>query len=139
MELDVYEQIKKSIKAILNIDLDYYKDQQMRRRLDSWLVRAGAASWDEYFKRVRADANEQLRFRNYLTINVSSFFRDIERWKYLRENILTKLLKEALTLRSGNGLRIWSAGCSIGPEPYTLAMILDELAPTLAITSSLRI
>lgn len=128
MELDTYEQVKKSIKAILNIDLDYYKDQQMRRRLDSWLVRCGASSWEEYFKKVRSDPNEQLKLRNYLTINVSSFFRDFERWKYLRENIFPRLLKEALTLRQGGGLRIWSAGCSVGPEPFTLAIILDEIA-----------
>ncbi len=129
MEQDTYEYVKKNIKDILNIDLEYYKDQQMRRRLDSWLVRCGASSWGEYFKKVRSDTNEQLKLRNYLTINVSSFFRDVERWKYLRENILPRLLKEALTSKRGEGLRIWSAGCSVGPEPFTLAIIMDEVAP----------
>lgn len=129
MELEVYTEIKKMVKSILDIDLVYYKDQQMRRRLDSWLVRSGAPSWDEYFKRVRANPDEFLRFRNYLTINVSSFFRDAERWQSLRDTILARLLKEALNARRGGGLRIWSAGCSVGPEPYTLAIILDEMAP----------
>jgi chemotaxis protein methyltransferase CheR len=64
MEQDTYEYVKKNIKDILNIDLEYYKDQQMRRRLDSWLVRCGASSWGEYFKKVRSDTNEQLNCVN---------------------------------------------------------------------------
>ncbi|MEI7987783.1 MAG: protein-glutamate O-methyltransferase CheR [Chloroflexota bacterium] len=129
MENEIYVKIKKAVKDILDIDLEYYKDQQMRRRLDSWLVRCGAPSWDEYFKRIRTDKEEFLRFRNYLTINVSAFFRDMERWQSLRETVLPRLFKETLISRPGGGLRIWSAGCSIGDEPYTLAMILDEMAP----------
>jgi chemotaxis protein methyltransferase CheR len=129
MDIETYTKIKKAVKEILGIDLEYYKDQQMRRRLDSWLVRCGAPSWEDYFKRIRTDQDELLRFRNYFTINVSSFFRDAERWRSLRETVITRLLKETLTLRNGSGIRVWSAGCSIGDEPYTLAMILDEMAP----------
>ncbi len=128
MELEEYSLVKRAIKKILDIDLDYYKDQQMRRRLDSWLVRSNAGTWEQYFNRIRVDKEELSRFRNYLTINVSSFFRDKERWQSLRETVLLQLLKEALTKRAGGGMRIWSAGCSIGPEPYTLTMILDEMS-----------
>jgi chemotaxis protein methyltransferase CheR len=131
MEQDTYAQIKTSVRKILDINLDYYKDEQMRRRLDSWLVRSGAPDWAEYFHRIRSDERELGRFRDYLTINVSSFFRDIERWQALKDHILPDLLKSALHLRPGDGgLRIWSAGCSIGAEPYTLAMILDDVSPT---------
>jgi hypothetical protein len=63
MELDTYAQVKYQIKAILNIDLDYYKDQQMRRRLDSWLVRSGAPSWENYFHRIRGDMVESGRLK----------------------------------------------------------------------------
>ena len=127
---ETYRQIKISIKRLLNIDLDAYKEEQMRRRLDSWLVRIGAASWDEYFKRLNNDAGELEKFRNYLTINVSEFFRDFERWQTLRQQIMPDLLKAAQSIRPGRGgLRVWSAGCSIGPEPYTLAILLDEIAP----------
>jgi chemotaxis protein methyltransferase CheR len=129
MDLEVYAQVKHSVKALLNLNLEHYKDEQMRRRLDSWLVRSGASSWNEYFKRLRTDSNELARFRNYLTINVSAFFRDPERWQALRTLILPDLLKSIPTSRSGFGLRIWSAGCSIGPEPYTLAILLDEFFP----------
>lgn len=131
MDLEQYAQIKLSIKKLLGINLDHYKDEQMRRRLDSWLIRSGCASWPEYFKLVQNDQKEFSRFRDYLTINVSAFFRDPERWQALREQVMPELLKEALHLRTLNtGLRIWSAGCSIGAEPYTLAILLDEISPS---------
>lgn len=131
MEPEVYSQVKFSIKKLLNINLDHYKDEQMRRRLDSWLVRSGVASWNDYFKLVQTDQKEMGRFRDYLTINVSAFFRDIERWQSLREHVMPELLKASLQLRPTNtGLQIWSAGCSTGQEPFSLAILLDEIAPT---------
>ena len=123
METEVYQQIKGTVKSLLDIDLNGYKDAQMMRRLDSWLVRRGADSWPDYVKRVRADDQELSKFRDYLTINVSAFFRDPERWQALRQTVLPELLKV------NRRLRVWSAGCSIGPEPYTLAIMLDELTP----------
>lgn len=124
MEAETYSLVKSSVKSLLNIDLNYYKDEQMKRRLDSWLVRCGAPNWPDYFKRMRTDQDELSKFRDFLTINVSAFFRDPERWQDLRERVLPELFKV-----SPRGIRVWSAGCSIGPEPYTLAIMLDEMAP----------
>jgi len=130
MELEVYNEIKRTVKRMLNLDLENYKDEQMRRRLDSWLVRSGAADWNTYFQRVREDEKERSKFRDYLTINVSAFFRDMERWKSLAEIVIPELLKEVSNKgQLPGGLQIWSAGCSIGAEPYTLAILLDEIAP----------
>ncbi len=58
-----------------------------------------------------------------MTINVSEFCRDPGKWNQLATDILRPLLA------SGRRLRIWSAGCSIGAEPYTLAMLTRELDP----------
>ncbi len=130
MELEVYNEIKRSVKRILDLDLENYKDEQMRRRLDSWLVRSGSLDWNSYFQRVAEDPKEKSKFRDYLTINVSAFFRDPERWKSLAELVLPDLLREAKARSPMNdGLQIWSAGCSIGAEPYTLLILLDEVAP----------
>jgi len=126
MEVDVYHQVKTSVKRLLNIDLTAYKDEQMRRRLDSWLLRCGASTWEEYNRRLRDDPNELKRFRDYLTINVSEFFRDEERWVTLRSTVLPQLLQ---TSGPGRSLRVWSAGCSIGPEPYSLAILFQEATP----------
>jgi chemotaxis protein methyltransferase CheR len=130
MEMNQYTQVKSQIWRLLRIDLSQYKSEQMCRRLDSWLVRSSTTTWDDYFRQVQEDPKELRRFRDYLTINVSEFFRDADRWQNLKDQVLPELLKEAQRLRPGRGgLKIWSAGCSTGQEPYTLAMLLDEIAP----------
>lgn len=126
MEAEVYNQIKFSVKKILNIDLNYYKDEQMKRRLDSWLTRVNALSWGDYFQVISKDSDELSRFRNYLTINVTEFFRDPERWQTLRQSLLPVLLKDTARRPDPSTLRVWSAGCSIGVEAYTLSILLDE-------------
>lgn len=131
MEQTVYEKIKIQVKKLLNIDLNQYKSEQMQRRLDSWLVRSGIPSWDEYIQKLTSDQKELSKFRDYLTINVSEFFRDQDRWSTLRTKVMPQLLKEAMNkpdLASKNTLRIWSAGCSNGSEPFTLSIMLDELS-----------
>ena len=136
MEKEVYAQVKLNVKKLLDINLDYYKDEQMKRRLDSWLVRVGARSWPEYFKRMQTDEIELGRFRDYLTINVSAFFRDPERWQTLRQKVVPDLLESATQRERAKGvslpvphLRVWSAGCSIGMEPYSLSILFEELTP----------
>ncbi len=129
MESEVYSTIKTNIKRLLNIDLTYYKDEQMKRRLDSWLIRAQQPSWTDYFKLVGSDKNELERFRNYLTINVTEFFRDPDRWATLGRDVVPLLLKESSHAANSGGLNVWSAGCSIGVEAYTLAMLLEDSAP----------
>jgi len=137
VEKEVYAQVKFTVKKLLDINLDYYKEEQMKRRLDSWLVRAGARCWPEYFKRLQTDEIELGRLRDYLTINVSAFFRDPERWQTLRQKVIPDLLESAAQRERAKGnalpvphLRVWSAGCSIGMEPYSLAILLEELTPS---------
>ena len=130
MEAEVYTLIKSNVKKILNIDLNYYKDEQMKRRLDSWFTRTHQNTWPDYFRIIAQNEMELSKFRDYLTINVTEFFRDPDRWAMLRKNVMPGLLKEAA--RPGEirrGLRVWSAGCSIGVEAYTLSMLLEEEAP----------
>jgi Methylase of chemotaxis methyl-accepting proteins len=129
MDANIYAQVKASIKQRLKIDLENYKDEQMRRRLDSWLVRTRVNTWNDYFNLLSRDSEELERFRNYLTINVTEFFRDANRWNALKEEILPYLLKNSMENRKVDGLKLWSAGCSIGAEAYTLAMMLAEVAP----------
>jgi chemotaxis protein methyltransferase CheR len=133
MEPEVYVQIKSSVKKILDIDLNHYKDEQMKRRLDSWLVRSHKETWNDYLQWVSANPEERSRFRDYLTINVTEFFRDMERWNTLRKEVIPALLNSPESKATGRkGLRLWSAGCSIGVEAYTLAILLDEEAPHLS-------
>lgn len=148
MDAREYEFIKKEILATTGVDLDFYKAPQMQRRLGSYLLRSGQQDWKKFFQMVHNDENARRDLKNYLTINVSSFFRDIDKYTYLERTILPELLggkvtatKRPQSLRemrqasrtnggansAGTGLRIWSAGCSRGQEPYSLAMLLAEM------------
>ncbi len=129
MDTEIYSQVKTSIKHALNIDLENYKEEQMKRRLDSWLVRSRLPSWQEYLKLITTDAEELARFRNYLTINVTEFFRDPSRWAQVSAEILPNLAKESTQLHPDGDFKIWSAGCSTGAEAYTLAIIMEEFSP----------
>jgi chemotaxis protein methyltransferase CheR len=129
MDADVYTEIKTLIKRNLKIDLENYKAGQMQRRLDSWLVRSRSSTWKDYFHVLSVDASELERFRNYLTINVTEFFRDQNRWDIVRDEILPHLIRNAKENYQGDGLKLWSAGCSIGAEAYTLAMLMAEVFP----------
>ncbi len=130
MDIETYQKVKQSVNSILGINLNFYKDEQMRRRLDAWLARSGAKDWVEYFARIRKDEIELSRFRNYLTINVTEFFRDFERWQYLKQRVLPELLQVLPNLRPNRStLRLWSAGCSVGAEPFSMSILMDELSP----------
>jgi chemotaxis protein methyltransferase CheR len=130
MEQEVYLQIRSSVKKLLDIDLSGYKDEQMKRRLDSWIIRMGDANWDDYFARIKISEKDLSKFRDYLTINVTEFYRDIERWNSLKTQVFPMLFAYTRNRKDGHkGLKIWSAGCSIGAEPFTLLMMLEELNP----------
>ncbi len=128
MENETYHQIQQAVKKVLGIDLTHYKEQQMRRRLDGWLMRSQSRVWTDYLARLPGDLIEQARFRDFLTINVSAFFRDPDRWLGLEKEVLPRLLHETPGKRPGGELRLWSAGCSMGAEPFTMVMLLAEIA-----------
>lgn len=116
-----YNFVKKNILSLTGIDLNGYKTPQMQRRLATYLQRSGHTNWRSYFEAIRLDRAAISKLKDYLTINVTSFFRDSEKFDYLRRTILPTLSQSRLA-----PLRIWSAGCSRGHEPYSLAIMLAE-------------
>ncbi len=120
-----YEQFKSQVYKLTKIDLSSYKEKQMKRRIDSLIARHKYDNYDQYIEAIKKDAVLFEEFVNYLTINVSEFWRNPEQWEVLEKKILPDLLKE-----SNNGvLRIWSAACSTGDEPYSLVMLLSKFVP----------
>lgn len=119
--MEQYEIFKKNINELIGIDLNLYKEKQMLRRITSLMKRNGFDSFDEYYKRLRMDKGLLDQFVNYLTINVSEFFRNVSQWKVLEEQIIPSLIKN-----SNRILNVWSSACSTGEEPYSLAMLLTK-------------
>lgn len=113
--------LKKTIVAVLRIDIDAYKSQQMRRRLEAHVGRYGGGDVAAFCRRLQTDPASRETLRAMLTINVTEFFRDPAHFDRLATDVLPMLLRER------GRLNIWSAGCSYGAEPYSVAILLHEL------------
>ncbi|GGA23068.1 CheR family methyltransferase [Paenibacillus physcomitrellae] len=124
-----YSGFIQSVKQSTGIDLALYKEAQMKRRLTTLRNKNGYSTFDAFFKAMSVEKKLFYEFLDRMTINVSEFWRNPNRWEVLRDLVLPELLKK------NNRLKIWSAACSTGEEPYTIAMILSDLG--LLGTSSL--
>lgn len=115
---NTYEEFIKAFHPKSGLDLKFYKQNQMQRRILSFMNSHGHSTYEPFLKALSVDPVLYDAFFKHLTINVSQFFRDTNQWKTLRETIFP------LLLQSNNPLKLWSAGCSGGQEPYSLALTL---------------
>lgn len=123
-----YEQFTLKIKQKTGIDLAFYKEAQMKRRLTSLYEKKGFHSFKDFFQAMNKDTQLMNEFLDRMTINVSEFYRNAKRWDVLEKKVLPRLLT------TKKKLKIWSAASSTGEEPYTIAMILSHFMPLSAIS-----
>lgn len=121
-----YTLVHKKILDLTGIDLNSYKQPQMLRRLDAILMRCQLPNLAALAAELKAGSPILQEFMERFTINVSECFRDKPRFEQLAQDIIPNMLKR------NPALKIWSAGCSYGAEPYSLAMILHSLNATRA-------
>ena len=108
------------VEAELGFATSYYDDAYLDRRVSSRLRRTGADDYAAYLDLLREDEREQTALLDAFSVNVTSFFRNPEVWEEIR-SVLRSLADE----RTRPSL--WSAACSDGREPYSLAMLaLDD-------------
>lgn len=119
-----YEYFKAQVLRITNIDLNCYKEKQMKRRIDTLISRHNLEGYESFLQLIQEDHDVLEEFVNYLTINVSEFYRNPEQWNILDKEIFPLLLE-----RFDDNLTIWSAACSTGDEPYSLVMALSKFLP----------
>lgn len=122
-----YEGFKEEILKLTSIDLSAYKERQMKRRIDSLIQKNGYQNYDDYVKALKSDSKLYNEFINYLTINVSEFFRNPNQWEILEKEVLPNILKD------NKNPKIWSSACSTGEEPYTIVMLLSRFMPLSSI------
>lgn len=116
-----YAALARKISQGSGLALEAYKDKCIRRRIAVRMRACGVHSYADYHALLDRSPGEYERLRDALTINVTRFFRNSETWGVIRRSLLPELLDE------GRGeLTAWSAGCSSGEEPYTLAMLIAE-------------
>lgn len=119
-----YEQFKKAVLDLTKIDLNAYKEKQMKRRIDTLITKNKIDGYENFVKSIRTDKKLFEEFVTYLTINVSEFYRNPEQWDLLDRDVFPELIN-----KFGSGLKIWSAACSTGDEPYSLVMALSRHLP----------
>lgn len=116
-----FQEFKEKAARLAGIDLSCYKSVQMDRRIQSLMASWDIQDYDEYYHVLQTNTAKYQEFVKKLTINVSEFFRNPERFAELREKILPEIAAK------NSFITIWSAGCSNGSEPYTIGIILREM------------
>lgn len=125
-----FERISRVVYDHCGINLTSDKKGLVRSRLSKMLRLHGHTSYKEYLDRIlkNPDCPEFTEFIDRLSTNLTSFFREKKHFDYLKETLIPRLLREGSN-SSRFRLRGWSAACSSGEEPYTLAMTLLEALP----------
>ena len=121
-----FQALRVLVKSLTGIHLSDQKRELVYGRLTRRLRALQLRTFAEYRERLQSDARELAELCNAITTNLTSFFREPHHFQYLRERVLAPL---AAAPRSGRRLRIWSAGCSTGEEPYSIAMTVLEALP----------
>lgn len=118
-----FEAIRSTVHRLCGIALSHTKITLVRSRLQKRMRALGLSSFDEYFDFVKNDRREITAMIDAITTNKTSFFRESQHFDYLRTQILPDFH------RTGKTIRLWSAGCSSGEEPYSLAILMHDDLP----------
>jgi len=118
--------ILNKLKQKRGIDFSSYRPNMLRRRIASRLARLGMKDLALYLEQLENDPAECDHLIDAIAINVSSFFRDPIVYEVLAQKILPELID--VKRRTGSReIRVWSAGCAAGEEPYSLAILIHEV------------
>jgi len=123
--MDEFQNLLQTIQRLLNIQCSNYKEDYIKRRLASRMNSRHIATYKEYQEYLLKNIEEHEALKNALTINVTKFFRDPPVFEILKSEIIPPILRQR------KKLRLWSAGCSSGEEPYSYAIMLHDMTTIL--------
>lgn len=118
-----YTQFMQLVSNLLPVNLHSYKPKQMERRIRDLARKHQAPDLLAFATMLRGNREILKEFEQHITINVSEFYRNPEAFDYLTQRILAPLKTRM------QAVKVWSAGCSNGAEPYTIGMLLMEAMP----------
>src|SRR3954469_5205437 len=133
---DSLERLLTHLKGTRGFDFTGYKRTSLERRIRKRMEAIGVPDFDEYLEYLEVHQDEFPALFDTILINVTGFFRDPPAWEYYRTEVIPRLLE---TLGPSEPIRVWSAGCAAGQEPYTLAMVLAEALGTEAYLERVKI
>ena len=124
------EGVIERVRQARNFDFRNYKRATLRRRIERRMLDRRCTNVADYQALLDRDPTEYDQLLGSLLIKVTSFFRDSELWDRLAQKVIPQILSEK---RTGEEIRVWSAGCATGEETYTLAMLFAEaMGPSFA-------
>lgn len=127
-EEEAFLKIKEGVRLEKLLDVSQYKENYIKRRIAVRMRSLQLPKYGEYYDYLQNHKAEYDILLDKLTINVTQFFRDPEIFVELENTVLPGIM------RNLNGpLRVWSAGCSTGEEPYSIAISIEETAEKLGI------
>jgi len=118
-----FQMLKQVMNQGTGINFDYYRESYLKRRLKVRLTLTKTHTYPKYRQFLNKNPEEFKRLIDDVTVNYTKFFRDTDVYDFLKDNLLPKLI-----FSSKPWIRIWSAGCSTGEEPYTLSMLIHEIS-----------
>jgi chemotaxis protein methyltransferase CheR len=119
-----FDKLSRRITQVAGLAAEAYKPRCLRRRIAVRMRAHNVTSYEDYLHILETAPDELQKLSDALTINVTKFFRNIELWHRLRDSICPALWRE-----TKGPLRVWSAGCASGEEPYSLAILFATTAP----------
>ena len=118
------------VTSVCGIKLGDGKEELVKARLGKRIRSLGMTGFAEYLDHLRDNGRVELpKLLDAISTNVTSFFRESDHFEYLRNSLLPRIVQREK--QRGRRLRIWSAGCSSGEEPYSIAIHLREGLPDL--------
>jgi len=118
-----FERLLEYVRDERGFDYTGYRRPTLMRRFEKRMQAVGADDWEAYRAYLGKHGEEFAELFNTILINVTGFFRDAETWEIVAGEVIPRLLDER---QEEAPLRVWSAGCASGEEPYTVAMLLSE-------------
>jgi chemotaxis protein methyltransferase CheR len=130
LTVELYQKFVNLIYKKTGIWFEPSKRYFVDKRIDERIAELGLEKYQEYYQFLKFsnDQREMQYLVNLLTVNETYFFRDFPQLQGFAEEVLLQVVKDKVA-RSNRKIRLWSAGCSTGEEPYTLAIILLEMLP----------
>ena len=120
LENVAYQKLKNLLHEAVGLDCNGYRDEYLKRRFAIRLTATGTNTYRRYVRYLKKNPDEYNLVLNDLTVNYTTFFRDRDVYVYLEKTVLPRLFKS-------NEVKIWSAGCATGEEPYSLAILVQNL------------
>ena len=127
LNAEEFVRVRDLLSARAGLVFDESRRDSLSYSLAERLRSTGSASLEAYLDVVSRGGDELQALLNEVTIQETHFFRNPPQFRALRQHVLPQLIKKAAT--GDRRIRVWSAGCSTGEEPYSVAMLLRELLP----------